>query len=65
MPVAFVTVRSGHELDQDELTAYLRDRLAHFKVPRRYVTGELPRTSTGKIRKNVLRERAREGGSSG
>ncbi len=65
VPVAFVTVRSGHDLDEDELTAYLRDRLAHFKVPRRYVTGELPRTSTGKIRKNVLRERAREGDSSG
>ena len=34
VPVAFVTVRSGHELDEDELTAYLRERLAHFKVPR-------------------------------
>jgi len=59
VPVAYVTVRSGHELDEDELTAYLRERLAHFKVPHRYVVGELPRTSTGKIRKNVLRERAR------
>jgi fatty-acyl-CoA synthase len=67
LPVAFVTVRSGHHLDEDELTAYLREQLAHFKVPRRYVIGDLPRTSTGKIRKNVLRERAREGssGSSG
>ena len=60
VPVAYVAVRSGHDLDEDELTAYLRERLAHFKVPRAYVVGELPRTSTGKIRKNVLRERARE-----
>ena len=59
VPVAYVTLRSGHDLDEDELTAYVRERLAHFKAPHEYVVGELPRTSTGKIRKNVLRERAR------
>ncbi|MET0525339.1 MAG: AMP-binding protein, partial [Nocardioides sp.] len=59
IPIAYVTLRSGHDLDEGELTAYARERLAHFKVPREYVVGELPRTSTGKIRKNVLRQRAR------
>jgi fatty-acyl-CoA synthase len=64
VPVAYVTLRAGHDLDQAELTAYARERLAHFKVPHEYVAGELPRTSTGKIRKNVLRERARADGES-
>ena len=59
MPVAYVTVRSGHELDEDDLTAYLRERLAHFKVPqrvrRRRAAADLHRQDP----KNVLRERAR------
>ena len=63
VPMAYVSLRTGHDLDEAELTAYLRERLAGFKVPRHYVVGELPRTSTGKIRKNVLRQRARGEGS--
>jgi len=55
VPVGFVSVARGHQLDTDELIAYLRQRLAGYKIPRRYVLGELPRTSTGKIRKNELR----------
>jgi fatty-acyl-CoA synthase len=40
--------------------AWCRDHLAHFKVPRRIVFQTLPKTSTGKIQKNVLRNQVRE-----
>ena len=41
---------------------FLRDTIARFKVPRHVVFGPLPKTSTGKIQKFVLRERAKETG---
>ena len=59
-PCAFVTLKTdapgvtGHEL-----IAFCRERLAHFKCPRMVVFGPLPKTSTGKIQKNVLREQAK------
>jgi fatty-acyl-CoA synthase len=57
--VAFVTVQPGEELDPAELRQFARERLAGFKVPRRVeIVDELPKTSTGKIQKFVLRERA-------
>ncbi|GIX13370.1 MAG: acyl-CoA synthetase [Paracoccaceae bacterium] len=58
-PCAFVELREGAQVTEAELIAWMRDRLAHFKCPRRVVFGELPKTSTGKIQKFVLRERAR------
>ena len=42
-----------------ERRAFCRERLAHFKAPRSVLFGELPKTSTGKIQKFVLRERVR------
>jgi fatty-acyl-CoA synthase len=54
--VAFVALRDGARADADALTAHARRQLAGFKMPRRYVFGELPKTSTGKIQKNVLRQ---------
>jgi fatty-acyl-CoA synthase len=60
-PCAFVELKNGAEVTADELVAFCRDNLAHFKCPRAVVFGELPKTSTGKIRKFVLRERARQG----
>ena len=42
------------------LADYARERLARYKVPKRFEFCELPKTSTGKIQKNVLRERAHE-----
>jgi fatty-acyl-CoA synthase len=42
-----------------ELIAWCREHLAHFKAPRAIVFGALPKTSTGKIQKFVLRERAK------
>ena len=44
------------------IIAFCRQHLAHFKAPRHVVFGPLPKTSTGKIQKYVLRERAKEGG---
>jgi len=60
VPVAFVTVRDGEVVTREQLDEHVRGQLARFKVPKRYVFGDLPRTSTGKIQKNVLRVRANE-----
>ncbi|MEQ9332736.1 acyl-CoA synthetase [Thalassobaculum sp.] len=57
-PCAFVTVKPGAELTADAVIAWCRDNMARFKVPKTVVFGELPKTSTGKIQKFVLRERA-------
>ena len=59
VPVAFVTLRKN-DVDADALTEYAREHLARYKVPKRFEFGELPKTSTGKIQKNVLRDRAHE-----
>jgi fatty-acyl-CoA synthase len=58
-PCAFVTLKAGVEVDDAALIAWCRERLAHFKAPSRVVFGPLPKTSTGKIQKFELRERAR------
>jgi acyl-CoA synthetase (AMP-forming)/AMP-acid ligase II len=53
---AFVVTRPGETIDAAELIAALKVSLAGFKVPKAVVfTGELPKTSTGKIQKNVKR----------
>ena len=58
-PCAFVTLRPGAaQLHQDDVIEYCRQNMAHFKAPRTIVFGDLPKTSTGKIQKFVLRERA-------
>jgi fatty-acyl-CoA synthase len=58
VPVAFVTALDA--IDPEELRAFLRSRLAGFKVPKAIeVVEELPKTGTGKIQKFLLRERAR------
>ena len=57
-PCAFVTLKEGAACDADDLIAYCREHLARFKAPRTVVFGALPKTSTGKIQKFVLREQA-------
>jgi fatty-acyl-CoA synthase len=59
VPWAFVELKPDAQATEAELIAFLRDRLAGFKTPKGVVFGELPKTSTGKIQKFVLRERAR------
>jgi fatty-acyl-CoA synthase len=58
-PKAFVTLRPGATITADELLAFSRETLAGFKVPSEVEFGELPKTSTGKIKKYELRERER------
>ena len=58
-PCAFVTLRPDAQASEAELIAFCRDRLAHFKAPRAVVFGALPKTSTGKMQKFLLRDRAR------
>jgi fatty-acyl-CoA synthase len=60
-PCAFVTLKpDAPELTADDIIGWCREHLAHFKVPRTIVFGALPKTSTGKIQKFVLRDRAKE-----
>ena len=58
-PCAFVTPKPGEALGAAEIIAWCREHLAHFKVPKTVVFGPLPKTSTGKIQKYVLREHAK------
>jgi len=59
-PCAFVVPKPGATLGEDDVVRWCREHLAAFKVPKTVVFGELPKTSTGKIQKFVLRERARD-----
>ncbi len=60
-PKAFVTLKPDARATAEEIIAHCRSRLAHFKVPKAVEFGELPKTSTGKIQKFVLREREWQG----
>src|SRR5689334_5919030 len=57
-PCAFIELKPGATLDEQEVVEHCRRHLARFKVPKSVVFGELPKTSTGKIQKFLLRERA-------
>ncbi|WP_250655385.1 acyl-CoA synthetase [Alkalimarinus coralli] len=59
-PCAFVTPIPDAELTQEEIIHFCRDNMAHFKAPKTVVFGDLPKTSTGKIQKFVLREQAND-----
>jgi benzoate-CoA ligase family protein len=60
-PVACVVPVAGHLIDPAALTLWCRDGLAAFKRPRMVIpVDELPKTATGKIRRNVLREQVRD-----
>ena len=58
-PCAFVTLRDGAGTTEAEIIAFCRQHMARYKVPRAVVFGPLPKTSTGKMQKFALRERAR------
>jgi fatty-acyl-CoA synthase len=58
-PCAFVELKPGAATTEDEIIAHCRELLARFKSPKRVIFGELPKTSTGKIQKFLLRERAK------
>lgn len=60
VPCAFVKTKGVAALTQDELIAFCRSQMAHFKVPKKFIFTALPKTSTGKVQKYVLRDRVNE-----
>ena len=59
-PCAFIKLKEGANTLEEEIIEFCRNNMAHFKIPRHIVFGELPKTSTGKIQKFVLRQQAKE-----
>jgi fatty-acyl-CoA synthase len=60
VPCAFIELKAGAQpVAEEELRAFCRERLARFKVPRRFVYAQLPRTGSGKIQKFLLRAQLR------
>ena len=60
-PCAFVTLKpDAPAVSEAEIIEFCRQNMAHFKAPKRVVFGELPKTSTGKVQKFVLREKAKD-----
>jgi fatty-acyl-CoA synthase len=57
VPKAFVTLKPDAAATAADIVEHVRNRIAHFKAPKHVAFGELPKTSTGKIQKYVLRER--------
>jgi len=58
VPCAFVCLKDGQEMTAQELVAYCREELAAFKIPKKVDFGPIEKTSTGKVQKYLLRERA-------
>ena len=58
-PCAFIELKPGTAASEQEIIQFCRERMAHFKCPRTVVFEALPKTSTGKIQKFVLRDRAK------
>ncbi|WOG82079.1 hypothetical protein DCAR_0101240 [Daucus carota subsp. sativus] len=62
-PCAFVKLKEGYEIDAESIIKFCRDKLPHYMAPRTVVFEDLPRTSTGKVQKFVLRDKAKVMGS--
>ncbi|WP_286240738.1 acyl-CoA synthetase [Neptuniibacter halophilus] len=58
VPCAFIKTKAGVEVTAEEIIEFCRNNMARFKAPKEIVFGELPKTSTGKIQKFVLRQQA-------
>ncbi|TLF53035.1 acyl-CoA synthetase [Halomonas urmiana] len=63
VPAAFVQLRPGRELSEDELISFCRENISRFKVPKKIIFGQLPTSSTGKIQKFQLRQQLKTGPS--
>ncbi|WP_448189164.1 acyl-CoA synthetase [Azospirillum sp. sgz301742] len=59
-PCAFVTLKDGADVTEADIITFCRERMAHFKVPKTIVFEPLPKTSTGKIQKFMLRQKVKE-----
>ncbi|XP_052197585.1 butanoate--CoA ligase AAE1-like [Diospyros lotus] len=62
-PCAFVKLKEGFNVDAQEMIKFCRDHLPHYMAPRTVIFDDIPRTSTGKVQKFLLRERAKALGS--
>jgi len=60
VPCAFVSLKEGAEVSEQEIIDFCRENMANFKAPKKVVFGPLPKTSTGKIQKFVLRDKAND-----
>ncbi len=60
VPCAFIKLADETTMTVEEVIQYCRENMAHFKVPKKVVFVDLPRTSTGKVQKFILRQWARE-----
>ena len=59
VPCAFIELRDGASVTADEMKQFCKERMAHFKVPKKFIFEAVPKTSTGKIQKFLLREKAK------
>ena len=59
VPCAFVELKSGLVADEAEIIEFSGNNMARFKRPKKVIFGELPKTATGKVQKNVLRKTAK------
>ena len=60
-PCAFIELKPDTStVTEEQIISFCRDNLAHFKCPRHVIFGDLPKTSTGKIQKFILRDRTKE-----
>ncbi len=60
VPCAFVELKEGVSISAEELTEHCKQGLARFKVPKEIIITDIPKTSTGKLQKFILREWAKE-----
>lgn len=60
VPCAFIELKTGHELSAEQLIEYCKQHLARYKLPKDIVMTEIPKTSTGKLQKFILREWAKQ-----
>ena len=59
-PCAFVELRQGKTISDADLTAWCKERMASYKVPRKFIFEAIPKTSTGKVQKFLLRQKVSE-----
>ena len=60
VPCAFIELKANARASESELIEFCKENMARFKRPKKVIFGELPKTATGKIQKNLLRESAKE-----
>jgi fatty-acyl-CoA synthase len=59
VPCAYIELREGVEVSEEDIIQHCREHMARFKVPKQIVFGSIPKTSTGKIQKYLLRKQSK------